>query len=107
MLGILTIYRGEDTSSFGNTLFCVKVPEKFEKSVAKIQVDIANITKYYDSPVFPCNVSFSADETLNIRHPNVYPVLVTLYDRMGRSRVFDTGIKVQVKDRKYIGFNSY
>lgn len=107
MQGIMTIYRGEDTSSFGNTFMSVDVPEEFTSLVSKVRIDMANITKVYDSPSFPLDVSFSADETLNIRQPNIYPLLATLYDSEGKSKTFDTGIKVQVKDRKYIGFNGY
>ena len=107
MQGIMIIYRGEDTSSFGNTFMAVNVPSEFASLVSKVRIDLANITKVYDSPSFPLNISFTADETINIRQPNIYPLLATLYDSEGKSKTFDTGIKVQVKDKKYIGFNAY
>lgn len=105
-MNILTIYRGESTSAFGNTFLGVDVPEAFRGTVSKVRVDLANITKYYDSPTFPINVSFSSDETINIREPNIYPVLVTFYDSEHNAKTFDSGLKVQVKDLKYIGFNA-
>ena len=107
MQGILTVYRGDDTSSFGNTFMSIDVPEEFRPLISKVRVDLANITKYYDSPTFPFEVSFTADETVNIRRPNIYPLLATIYDTEGKSKTFDTGIKVQVKDKKYIGYNAY
>lgn len=79
-----TIYKGDDTSAFGNSFITINLDNPLGYKVSKAIFVCGCIHKSFENPIFPLIINFNSDETESLR--NINTCYLVVYDSEGRQK---------------------
>lgn len=80
----MTIYRGDDTGSFGGTFLTVNVTNETGEPIVKAIWVCGDIQKEFDNPVFPLTINLNSRETKKCFNENT--CYLVCFDEEGRQK---------------------
>lgn len=98
----MTIYKGDDTSAFGNSFLEIKIKNPYEFVISKaIFLCGHNIKKEFENPQFPLIVNFDSSETKQLCINNECYLVV--FDELGRQKTCKGSYNIKAKEGVYNG----
>jgi hypothetical protein len=91
------IYKGDDTSSFGNSFLTIEaeIPEGY--SVSKAEIKVGNLPKMvFKDPVFPLVINLTSQQTRSLDTQN--EVTMAVYDGSGKRKTCEGLLRFIAKD---------
>jgi len=85
-----SIYKGDDTGSFGNTFITIDINNPLGYPISKAIFVCGCIEKSFENPIFPLTVNFTSEETRKLGAINTGYLVV--YDSQGRQRTCNGSI---------------
>lgn len=78
------LYRGDDTDAFNGKFITIELENAENLIISKAEFKCGTILKTFENPLFPLQVSLSAEETAQLNYTN--NCYLALYDEEGRKR---------------------
>jgi hypothetical protein len=92
----MTIYKGDDTSSFGGGFLTIDLQTNSQATITKAVFVSGEIKKTFDNPTFPIKVDLTPEDTKKLKYNNIGYLIV--YDKDGRPKMCDGYITFSAKD---------
>lgn len=83
------IRKGDDTNAFGFTWLTVNVEGIEDYQVAKAELRIGILTKTFENPTFPLEVSLNKEETMKLSTCSGNDCYLAIYDTQNRKLTLD------------------
>lgn len=80
------IYKGDDTSSFGNDFITIDLENPLGYTISKAVFVCGCIQKTFEEPEFPLIVNFDSQETEKLKLGNQNVCFLVVYDSQGRQK---------------------
>lgn len=91
----MTIYKGDDSCSFGRTFITIHLKNPYGFEVSKAVFRCGCIVKEFEKPEFPLRIHFDENDTKMLNFNNV--CYFAAYDSMGRKRTCKGTLKFTAK----------
>ena len=82
----MTIRKGDDTDAFGFGFLTVELDNPEEYTISKAELRIGILTKTFENPEFPLEVSLSREETMMLNSCGGNQCDLAVYDMEGKKR---------------------
>ena len=76
------LFRGDDTNAFGQKFITIELDNAEGLGIYKAEFKCGTILKTFENPIFPIDISLSAEETSKLFQNNA--CYLAIYDEFGR-----------------------
>ena len=83
------IRKGDDTNAFDFEFLTVNLKDAEQYTISKAEVRIGTLTKTFENPVFPLQISLTREETMMLSTCNGNDCYMAIYDSQNRKLTVD------------------
>ena len=93
------VRKGDDTNAFGFGFLTVNVNGIEDYQVSKAELRIGILTKTFENPEFPLDVSLDKEETMKLNTCNGNDCYLAIYDVEGKKLTLDGTLRFNAKPK--------